>query len=79
MTGSTTDSELALIWNSLQKTAFFNYNIKLGIDKKILENNDLDLLVKARIYNTYTDINNNDIRTKKLGDRTVHWCPNIQV
>ena len=66
LTESITDVELSLIWNSLQKTAFFNYNIKLGMDQNILKNNDLDLLTKAIIYSSNYDKNKNQVEKKKI-------------
>ena len=73
------DLELENIWKNLQKVAFFNYNIEKGLEYNIFQKNEIDYLMHARIYSTNYDLNNNDVETKKLGDRTVHWCPNVQV
>ncbi|VVU95015.1 Formamidopyrimidine-DNA glycosylase H2TH domain [seawater metagenome] len=73
------DQELVTIWNALQKTAFFNYNVNLGIKLDILKADDLDHLMQARIYNSNYDDQRNRIEKKKLGDRTVHYCPEVQI
>lgn len=72
------DHELENIWINLQKVAFLNYNTKEGIENGILDKDELQYLVNAAVYNKSYDLNENQVETKKLGDRTVHWCPNIQ-
>ena len=73
------DLELENIWKNLQKVAFFNYDISKGLEHNIYHKNEIDYLMHARIYSSTYDLNNNDVETKKLGDRTVHWCPNVQI
>ena len=72
------DHELEIIWKNLQKVAFFNYNNILGIEYGILEKDELQYLAHAAVYGKSYDIESNQVETKKLGDRTVHWCPTIQ-
>jgi formamidopyrimidine-DNA glycosylase len=72
------DNELENIWVNLQKVAFFNYNNILGIKHGILEKDELHYLAHAAVYGKSYDIDKNQVETKKLGDRTVHWCPVIQ-
>ena len=73
------DHELENIWINLQKVAFLNYNTKEGIENGILEKEELMYLEKAAVYSKSKDLENNIVETKKLGDRTVHYCPSIQV
>tara|TARA_A100001015_G_C14954738_1_gene698272 strand:- start:414 stop:1220 length:807 start_codon:yes stop_codon:yes gene_type:complete len=79
MSKDLSDEEIKLIWNNLQKVAFFNYNEKEGIKNNIFELNELLEIAQAHIYNRENDAFNNEIEKKKLKDRTVHWCPNIQI
>ena len=40
---------------------------------------ELMYLAKSAVYSKSRDLDNNPVETKKLGDRTVHYCPSIQV
>jgi DNA-formamidopyrimidine glycosylase len=79
MSRDLSDKDIELIWNNLQKVAFFNYDEKEGIKNKVFEFNELLEIAQAHIYNRECDAYNNEIQKKKLKDRTVHWCPNIQI
>ena len=72
------DHELENIWINLQKVAFLNYNTIKGIENGVLNKDELIYLAKAAVYSKSFDLDKNQVETKKLGDRTVHWCPNIQ-
>ena len=73
-----TDEDIKFIWFCLQKIAFYNYNIKKKFYNKILLPQELSTIKNFKIYKKKKDINGNDIITKKLDGRTVHYCPAIQ-
>ena len=78
MTNKISDKELKNLWNSLQKIAFYNYSIKLGLKHKIFTKDELVDLNNSSIYNEEQDVFKNKIIKEKLGDRTIHYCPKIQ-
>lgn len=72
------DFQLKKIWKSLQKIGFYNYSIKEGLKNKILKKDELNKLAENFIYGEEYDCKNNKIKKIKLGDRTIHYCPNLQ-
>ena len=72
------NKEIKKIWKALQKIAFFNYSVKLGLKNKIINSNDMVLLNRSVIYGLDEDYYKNKVIKQKLGDRTVHYVPNVQ-
>ena len=73
------DTEIKCLWNCLQKVAFYNYNFKVGVDEGIYNNEDIEIIKKSKIYKRKKDLYNNPIITNKIDNRTIHYCPSIQI
>jgi len=73
------DDDIRKLWTSLQQISFYDYSIEDGLNKNIFSEEEFLLINQSRIYNKKIDKLGNDIITEKMNDRTIHYCPNLQI
>ena len=75
------DEELIDLWNNLQKSAYLNYDYNLGINKNIISDEDVDNFNQNKydIYSKNFDWQGYKVIKEKMKDRTIHWCPDVQL
>ena len=71
-----TDKELETVFNNCKLVAEKTYNNLIG--KKIELESEIKGGTDFVIYSKKEDKNGNKVKKEKLGERTVHWVPNVQ-